>query len=139
MAKKEKSKKSVGSGKVVRVNDLAQKYGMEARIIRQLIRGLGLKAPTVEREEGKFGPNARYEWKEGDSDLAKIEATLKEAKEKGIGTPRKRKEKEVPEASPKKKRQAKEEDDDDEDEDEEEEEADDDEDEDEDDDDEDDD
>ena len=76
MAKKAKGKAKVTT---ITVADLAEEYGMEGRRIRQIIRGLGMKAPEVEREGGEFGPRAKYEWKSNSKDLAKIRKAVVEA------------------------------------------------------------
>lgn len=65
--------------KLVTVNDLAEEYGVEGRKIRIIIRGLGMKAPAVEGQEG-FGPRAKYEWAESSKDLKKIRKAIEEAK-----------------------------------------------------------
>ena len=62
------------TAKVVTVKDLSTKFGIAAREVRILIRGLGFKAPTVTQDG--FGPRAKYEWPTGNADLAKIEAAL---------------------------------------------------------------
>jgi len=56
---------------LITVKDLAEEFGVEGRVVRQFIRGLGMKAPEIENREG-FGPKSKYEWPSDSEDLATI-------------------------------------------------------------------
>ena len=101
----------------VTVSDLAEETGMEGRKIRMVIRGLGMKAPAIEGQEG-FGPRAKYEWKEGDKDLKKIRKAIEDAKaaEKEHGTKEKKTKKKGKSKKSKKEEVAEEDEEDEEDE-----------------------
>jgi len=75
--------KEVKETKMVTVTDLAAEFNCEAREIRVLLRANGMKAPAVEAQEGKFGPRAKYQWKEGSKELAEVKRLIKEALEAG--------------------------------------------------------
>lgn len=47
---------------VTTVKDLEAKHGLPGKTIRVIIRGLGLRAPKVNRPEGTMGPEKKYEW-----------------------------------------------------------------------------
>jgi hypothetical protein len=78
-------KAEVETSKIIKIADLSEEYGIEAKDIRIALRANGMKAPAVERAEGDkaFGPRARYEWAENSEELKKvraiIEASLEEA------------------------------------------------------------
>lgn len=74
-------KEEQAAGKIIMITDLSAKYGVPGVTIRQLIRGLGLRAPKVENQVG-FGPKSKYQWNEGSEELAKIEAVIKEHAER---------------------------------------------------------
>lgn len=61
---------------MVRVSDLEKEFGLRGRVIRQVLRRAGLKAP--ETGIGGFGPRARYEWTEGSEELQQVRSILKE-------------------------------------------------------------
>lgn len=92
MATKEKAKaapskkeeKAAANQDIVLVKDLAEEFDMPATKVRQLIRGLGFKAPAVDNE-GKFGPRSKYGWPKDNADLAKIREALQQAVENGAG------------------------------------------------------
>lgn len=79
--KKEKKAKAASADGVVTVADLAEEFGVEPRVVRAFIRGLGFKAPAVENTEGKFGPRAKYEWDADSKELAQIRKAWKEKEE----------------------------------------------------------
>lgn len=60
----------------VRVTDLEEEFGLRGRVIRQVLRKAGLKAPETGVEG--FGPKARYEWMEGSKDLQQVRSILQE-------------------------------------------------------------
>ena len=64
--------------KVVTVKDLADEFGLTPQVIRRVLRAAGLRAPQIPENEGKFGPRAKYEWKEGSDDLKKVRKILAE-------------------------------------------------------------
>lgn len=59
----------------ITIQDLATEYGIEAKVIRALLRKNGFTAPAVEAQEG-FGPKSKYEWDEDSADLDKIDEIL---------------------------------------------------------------
>jgi len=61
---------------IVQVSDLEREFGLQGRVIRQVLRKAGLKAPKTEIEG--FGPKARYEWAEGSEELKQIRSILQE-------------------------------------------------------------
>lgn len=79
--KKEKKVKAASDDGIVTVADLAEEFGVEARVVRAFIRSLGFKAPAVEGTEGKFGPRAKYEWDADSKELAQIRKAWKEKQE----------------------------------------------------------
>ena len=60
----------------VGVSDLEKEFGLQGRVIRQVLRKAGLKAPETGVEG--FGPKARYEWMEGSKDLQQVRSILQE-------------------------------------------------------------
>ena len=64
--------------KVVTVKDLAEEFGLTPQVIRRVLRSAGLRAPQIPDNEGKFGPRAKYEWKEGSDELKKVRKILTE-------------------------------------------------------------
>ena len=60
----------------VRVADLEEEFGLRGRVIRQVLRKAGLKAPETGSEG--FGPKARYEWTEGSKELKQVRSILQE-------------------------------------------------------------
>ena len=60
----------------VGVSDLEKEFGLQGRVIRQVLRKAGLKAPKTGIEG--FGPRARYEWAEGSKDLQQVRSILQE-------------------------------------------------------------
>ena len=58
----------------VGVSDLEKEFGLQGRVIRQVLRKAGLKAPETGVEG--FGPKARYEWMEGSKDLQQVRSIL---------------------------------------------------------------
>ena len=64
-----KAKDSTGK---VTVADLAKEFDKDPKIIRTAIRAAGLRAPELPREEGTFGPKAKYEWEPGSKDLDQV-------------------------------------------------------------------
>ena len=64
-----KSKDSTGK---ITVADLAAEYGKEPKIIRIAIRAAGLRAPELPKEEGTFGPKAKYEWAPESKELEQV-------------------------------------------------------------------
>ncbi len=60
---------------IVQVSDLEREFGLQGRVIRQVLRKAGLKAPKTGVEG--FGPRARYEWTEGSEELKQIRSILK--------------------------------------------------------------
>lgn len=64
--------------KVVTVKDLAEEFGLTPQVIRRVLRAAGLRAPQIPDNEGKFGPRAKYEWKEGSDELKKVRKILAE-------------------------------------------------------------
>lgn len=74
MAKKVKTDKATveatNNGGKITVAALAQKFEVEARVLRQFIRAQGFKAPET-KQEG-FGPRAKYEWEADSKELKAI-------------------------------------------------------------------
>lgn len=60
----------------VGVSDLEKEFGLRGRVIRQVLRKAGLKAPKTGIEG--FGPEARYEWAEGSEELKRVRSILQE-------------------------------------------------------------
>ena len=71
------SKKGVDTS-IVTIKNLSDEFGLEARKLRIIIRGLGLKAPEVVGAVG-FGPRAKYEWSADSKELAKIRKAIQMA------------------------------------------------------------
>ena len=63
------------AAKTITVKDLAEEFGMEARVIRQILRSAGYRAPAIEGQTG-FGPKAKYEWPEGSEEIEAIRKSL---------------------------------------------------------------
>lgn len=61
---------------VVGIPDLEKEFGLEGRVIRQVLRKAGMKAPKTGIEG--FGPRARYEWTEGSKELKQVRSILQE-------------------------------------------------------------
>ena len=80
-----KAKDSTGK---VTVADLAKEFDKDPKVIRTAIRAAGLRAPELPREEGTFGPKAKYEWEPGSKELDQVYDAIEshlddlEAKEK---------------------------------------------------------
>jgi hypothetical protein len=70
-----KAKDSTG---MVTVSQLAKDFDVDGRVIRMAIRAKGLRAPEVDREEGTFGPKAKYEWEPGSKELKVVEEAINE-------------------------------------------------------------
>lgn len=64
----------------VNVQMLAEEFQMLPTKVRQVIRGLGLRAPEVDNK-GAFGPRNKYSWEKKSADLATIKEALKKAVE----------------------------------------------------------
>lgn len=76
--KSQKGKAATAAGaeaKLVTVKDLAEEFGMEARVIRQILRSAGHRAPAIEGQTG-FGPKAKYQWPEGSEEIKAIRESL---------------------------------------------------------------
>jgi len=76
--KSQKGKAATAAGaeaKTVTVKDLAEEFGMEARVIRQILRSAGYRAPAIEGQKG-FGPKAKYQWPEGSEEIEAIRKSL---------------------------------------------------------------
>lgn len=58
----------------VAVKELAAEFGVEGRIIRVILRKLGLRAPHLEGQG--FGPHAKYEWPADSPELADIRTKI---------------------------------------------------------------
>ncbi|MFA7654393.1 MAG: hypothetical protein WCX97_05185 [Candidatus Magasanikbacteria bacterium] len=69
MAKKETAKKE--AVKYIGVVELAEKFGIEGRKLRIMLRNLGLVAPRLEGVEG-FGPRSKYTWVDGSKELNEL-------------------------------------------------------------------
>lgn len=72
---KGKAAAAAGAAKLVTVKDLAEEFGMEARVIRQILRSAGHRAPAIEGQTG-FGPKAKYQWPEGSEEIEAIRKSL---------------------------------------------------------------
>ncbi|MDE2098844.1 MAG: hypothetical protein KGL39_16445 [Patescibacteria group bacterium] len=81
MAKLKGAKVEKAPAKKVLIQDLVNEFGLEGRRIRQVIRGLGIKAPKLDGVTG-FGPHSKYEWDEGSKELNQIREALQAAKDK---------------------------------------------------------
>lgn len=64
-----KAKDSTGK---VTVADLAKEFDKDPKIIRTAIRAAGLRAPELPKEEGTFGPKAKYEWEPDSKELEQV-------------------------------------------------------------------
>ena len=78
---------------VVKIPDLEKEFELPGRVIRQVLRKAGLRAPETGVEG--FGPRARYEWTEGSKELKQVRSILKEFVSSGGYTPRTRTKQEV--------------------------------------------
>ena len=78
---------------VVRITDLEKEFGLQGRVIRQVLRKVGLKAPETGIEG--FGPRARYEWTEGSKELKQVRSILQEFVSSKGNAPRTRTKQEV--------------------------------------------
>jgi len=74
MAKKEKAAKKV-TAEIVGIPYLEEKFGIEGRVIRQILRKNDIHAPDLADVEG-FGPRKKYSWAVGSVELADIEKLL---------------------------------------------------------------
>ena len=68
------------AAKTITVKDLAEEFGMEARVIRQILRSAGHRAPAIEGQTG-FGPKAKYQWPEGSEEIKAIRKILTDFQE----------------------------------------------------------
>ena len=74
MAKKANEVKEVR--RIITVRELAEEFDLDSAVIRRVLRAVGLRAPQIPVNEGKFGPRAKYEWLEGSEELKQVRQIL---------------------------------------------------------------
>ena len=74
MAKKANEVKEVR--RIITVRELAEEFDLASAVIRRVLRAVGLRAPQIPDNEGKFGPRAKYEWLEGSEELKQVRQIL---------------------------------------------------------------
>ena len=88
MAKATKNKKETattakakGTGVIVGIVQLSEKFGVEGKDLRSFLRKNGYKAPEVTENAGTFGPRAKYQWEEGTEEYNKVVALIQKSLE----------------------------------------------------------
>lgn len=61
-----------GTGKIIGIKELSEKFQVEGKDLRAFLRKQGYKAPEITDNAGTFGPRAKYSWEEGTAEYNKV-------------------------------------------------------------------